>query len=218
MQVLTLGPARARHVALFAAGGGGDPERHRPLLEHLAARDIHVIAPRFERLMAREANPAELLARPAGLVEALHRFAAPDAAVTAVGHSIGGWAALCLAGARPWGRDGEPMEVPREPRVGRLVLFAPAVGWFAAPGALDAVTAPMLVFAGELDAVTPAREIEGLSAAPSAVDLRVVPNAGHFAFMDTPPPNTLEDDAFDRERFLGELAAATAEFALESTL
>ncbi|MGW2621090.1 alpha/beta fold hydrolase, partial [Streptomyces sp. NPDC001500] len=155
MQALTLGPTKHERVVLFAAGAGGDPERYRPLLEYLAADGCQVIAPHFERFAAREATTAELLARPAGLIEALHRWASEDADVVVVGHSIGGWAGLCLAGAMPWGQDGRPLDVPREPRVGRLVLYAPAAGWFAAPGALDAVTAPMLVFAGEMDTVTP---------------------------------------------------------------
>ncbi|WP_410626945.1 alpha/beta hydrolase family protein [Amycolatopsis sp. cmx-8-4] len=216
MQALTLGPADHERVVLFAAGAGGDPERYRPVLEHLAAHDCQVIAPRFERLVAREATTAELLARPAGLVEALHRWASPDAAVVVVGHSIGGWAGLCLAGATPWGRDGRPMDVPREPRVGRLVLYAPAAGWFAAPGALDAVKAPTLVYAGELDTVTPVEQAVNLKNASAQVDLRIVPGAGHFSFMNTPPPGTAEHEGFDRARFLTELAQATTEFAIAS--
>lgn len=216
MQALTLGLTSHERVVLFAAGAGGDPERYRPLLEHLAAHDCQVIAPRFERLVAREATTAELLARPVGLVEALHRWASPDAAVVVVGHSIGGWAALCLAGAKPWGRDGKPLDAPLEPRVGRLVLYAPAAGWFAAPGALDAVTAPMLVYAGELDTVTPVEQAIRLKSAPAQVDLRVVPGAGHFSFMNTPPPGTVENEDFDRAQFLTDLAQATMEFAIAS--
>ncbi len=133
-----------------------------------------------------------------------------------VGHSIGGWACLCLAGATPWGRDGKPLDVPREPRVGRLVLYAPAAGWFAAPGALDGVTAPMLVYAGERDTVTPVEQAIRLTSASTEVDLRVVPGAGHFSFMHTPPPGTVEDEGFDRAQFLTDLARATAEFAIAS--
>jgi len=212
MQALRLGPTGHERVVLFAAGAGGDPERYRPLLDQLAAHDCQVIAPCFERFVAREATTAQLLARPAGLVEALHRWAAPEADVAVVGHSIGGWAGLCLAGATPWGRDGEPMDVPREPRVSRLALYAPAAGWFAAPGALDAVTATMLVYAGEMDTITPVEQIMQLKNAPAPVDLRVVPEAGHFGFMNTPPPGTVESDGFDRARFLADLAQATAEF------
>lgn len=214
MQALTLGPTNHERVVLFAAGAGGDPERHRPLLDHLAAHDCQVVAPYFERLVAPEATTAELLTRPAGLVEALHRWASPDAAVVVVGHSIGGWAALCLVGATPWGRDRKPLDVPREPRVSRLVLYAPAAGWFAAPGALDAVTAPMLVYAGELDTITPVEQAIRLKSAPADVDVRVVPKAGHFSFMNTPPPGMVDDDAFDRDRFLTDLAQATLEFAI----
>src|SRR4051812_9925029 len=85
MRVLTLGPTDHDRVVLFAAGAGGDPERHRPLLEHLAVHDCRVIAPCFERL-AVEATTAELLTRPVGLIEALHRWASPDAAVVLAGH------------------------------------------------------------------------------------------------------------------------------------
>ncbi|WP_116201817.1 alpha/beta hydrolase family protein [Amycolatopsis circi] len=216
MNALMLGPARPERVVLFAAGGGGDPERYGPLLEHLAAHDCQVIAPYFERLVAREATTAELLARPLGLVEALLRWASPDAQVVVVGHSIGGWAALCLAGATPWGRDGKPLEVPREPRVARLALYAPAAGWFAAPGALDAVTVPMLVYAGELDTVTPVEQATHLTSAPAEVDLHIVPKAGHFSFMHTPPPGTTDDAAFDRDAFLIDLARTTLEFATAS--
>jgi len=213
MQALTLGPTSHDRVVLFAAGAGGDPERHRPLLDHLAAHDCQVIAPYFERLVA-EATTAELLTRPVGLVEALDRWASPDAAVVVVGHSIGGWAALCLAGATPWGLDGKPLDVPREPRVSRLVLYAPAAGWFAAPNALDAVTVPMLVYAGELDTITPVEQAIHLKNAPTKVDLHIVPKAGHFSFMNTPPPGTADDEALDRDRLLTDLAQTTTEFAI----
>jgi pimeloyl-ACP methyl ester carboxylesterase len=214
METLGMGPSGAERVVLFAAGAGGDPERHRPLLEHLATHGCQVIAPRFERLLAHAAKPSELLARPAGLVEALRRWAAPEVAVTVVGHSIGGWAGLCLAGATPYGRDGMPLDVPREPRVNRLALYAPAAGWFAAPGALDAVTAPMLVFAGELDTVTPVQQALSLRQGPGPVDVQIVPKADHFSFMNTRPPGTADPAGFDRETFLRDLAQVTLEFVL----
>ncbi|MFH7596920.1 hypothetical protein WDV06_17740 [Streptomyces racemochromogenes] len=213
MQALTLGPTNGERVVLFAAGAGGDPERYKPLLEHLAAHGCQVIAPCFEPFIAREATTADLLARPVGMVEALRQWAPGDASVVAVGHSIGGWASLCLAGATPWGRDGRMLDVPREPRVGRLVLYSPAAGWFAAPGALDEVKAPMLVYAGEMDTVTPVEQAALLKGAPAQVDLRVVPGAGHFSFMNTPPPGMGETEGFDHARFLTDLAQATLEFA-----
>lgn len=215
MDALTFREPNCRRVVLFAAGAGGDPERHRPLLKYLAAHGSQVIAPYFERLSPAEVPTAELLARPLGLVAALREHAAPDLPVAVVGHSIGGWAALCLAGAIPWARDGTPMDVPREPRVSRLALYAPAAGWFAAPGALDAVTAPTLVYAGELDPITPVEQIRHLEKAPTRVDVTVVPGAGHFSFMNMPPPGATEDPAFDRNRFLVQLARETRQFLEE---
>lgn len=195
---------------LFAVGGGGDPERHRPLLDHFEARGHRVIAPSFERLHPQQATWDDYLARPLGLVEAL-RGVDPDAEVAVIGHSIGAWAALCLAGATPWSEDG-PLDVPRDPRVSRLVLYTPAAGWFQGPGALDEVKTPMLVYVGELDSFVPPSQVEILKAAPAEVDLRVVPGAGHFGFVHVPPPGVVEDPAFDREAFLARMADETFEF------
>ncbi|WP_165449542.1 alpha/beta hydrolase family protein [Krasilnikovia cinnamomea] len=215
MKILTLGPTDAGPVVLFAAGAGGDPERHRPLLEHLAAHGCLVIAPHFERIVPQATTTAQLLARPAGLLQALEEAAPPDVPVAVVGHSIGGWAALCLAGATPWGRGGKPIDVPHEPRVSRLVAYAPAAGWFAAPGALDAMTIPALVYAGEQDTVTPITQALHLKNAPGLVDVRLVPNAGHFSFMNVLPPGMSDSPGFDRGAFLADLAEATLHFVIE---
>jgi pimeloyl-ACP methyl ester carboxylesterase len=212
VNVLTLGATDADRVVLFAAGGGGDPERHRPLLERLAAHGCHIVAPRFERIVGREPTTPELLARTAGLVAALQEGARADVPVAGIGHSIGGWAVLSLAGATPWGRDGRPIEVPREPRLSRLALYAPATGWFRAPGALDHLTAPMLVYAGDVDTITPVDQILHLRTAPVPVDLRIVPGAGHFSFMDVATPGTSDRPSFHRARLLDDLAATTTEF------
>ncbi|MGI5506072.1 alpha/beta hydrolase family protein [Lentzea sp. CA-135723] len=196
-------------IVLFAAGGGGDPERHRPLLDHFTARGHQVIAPSFDRLHPQQATWDDYLARPTGLVEALGDVTGE---VTVIGHSIGAWAALCLAGATPWSRDREPLDVPRDSRVTRLVLYTPPAGWFAAPGALAAVHTPILAYAGELDTVVPVADVEVLRAAPADVDVRVVPKAGHFGFMHVPPPGMDDDPAFDRAAFLPRLVDETCEF------
>lgn len=198
-------------VALFASGAGGDPERHRPLLDALEAAGLKVIAPRFERLIPQEATTADYLVRPHGLVKALD---GTEGEVVVIGHSIGAWAGLCLAGATPWGRDRKPITVPFEPRVSRLVLFAPPAGWFAPPGALDGMTVPTLVYAGSADTAAPVAQVSVLRGAPGPVDLRVVPGAGHLSFMHTLPPGVAEDPAFDRPRFLTTLVEETVEFSL----
>ncbi len=57
-------PAPAR-VVLFAVGGGGDPERHLPLLEALVARGCTVVAPHFERFTSPFPTEAQLQLRAA---------------------------------------------------------------------------------------------------------------------------------------------------------
>lgn len=78
----------------------------------------------------------------------------------------------------PPGRDGQQLHVVREPRISRLVLFAPAAGWYAAPGALRDVPAEMRVYAAELDTVTPAEDVALLANAAVPVDMRIVAKAG----------------------------------------
>lgn len=212
MDTLSFGPARPTKVVLFAAGAGGDPQRYRPLLEQFAARGLAVVAPYFERLSGPEPHRDELLARPHGLIRALKQHTTPDLPVVAIGHSIGGWAAVCLAGGRPVGRDGQELIVPREPRIDRLVLYTPAAGWFAGPASLAEVRAEMLVYAAEFDDVTPPEEIAVLQNAPVAVDMRVVPNAGHFSFIHTPPPGVTERGGFDRNAMLNDIADETINF------
>lgn len=94
------------------------------------------------------------------------------------------------------------------------MLFAPAAGWFAAPGALGDVTAEMLVYAAELDAVTPPEQVALLLNAPAPVDMRVVAKAGHFSFMHTLPPGVAEDHEFDRDAALTEISEATLRFVI----
>jgi hypothetical protein len=81
---------------------------------------------------------------------------------------------------------------------------------------MDAVTVPMLVYVGDLDTVTPVEQAIRLKSAPAKVDLRIVPKAGHFSFMNMPPPGATDNDAFDRDRFLTDLAQTTLEFAIAS--
>lgn len=81
-----------------------------------------------------------------------------------------------------------------------------------------ALWVPMLVYAGERDTVTPVEQANHLKSAPGPVDLRIVPKAGHFSFMNVLPPGITEDAAFDRDRFLRDLAQTTTEFVTSTTL
>ena len=207
-----LEPESPRGIVLFGAGAGGDPDRYRSLLEYLARSGFVVLAPRCERFDPRTVTPEQMVARPVSMLTALGKRLQDDLPVTAVGHSVGGWAALCLAGAIPYGRDGQPLPVPTESKISRLVLFAPTVGWFQAPGSLATVRAPMKVFVGDEDTVTPPDSASLLRQAPVEVDVKVCPNVGHFDFMDTPPPGITSNPQLDRVAFLEDLAVQTTAF------
>jgi predicted dienelactone hydrolase len=120
------------------------------------------------------------------------------ASAAVIGHSLGGYTALALAGGRPScfaheSPDGQPhiLKVERDPRIRALVLLAPATPWLMAEGALAEVTLPILMRTGERDEHAPAFHaaivLHGV-ADRARVDHRVVPNAGHFAFQSPFPP------------------------------
>jgi fermentation-respiration switch protein FrsA (DUF1100 family) len=73
---------------------------------------------------------------------------------------------------------------------------------------LDAVRTPILAWAGANDTITPPEQAEFLKQALGMrvpVEVRVVPDAGHFSFIDVLPPNVL-DPLANRDQFLSELA------------
>jgi alpha-beta hydrolase superfamily lysophospholipase len=92
--------------------------------------------------------------------------------------------------------------------------MAPATGFFQALDALAAVNTPVLAWAGTSDTVTPPEQAEFLKHALGArvpVEVRVIKDAGHFSFMNTPPPGTKET-LRHREDFLTDLAGELCHF------
>lgn len=166
-----------------------------------------MLAPTNERFDPSTVRTEHLLERVRSLTSALWEYAHTDLPMVAAGHSEGGWAVLCLAGAQPWDRAGQPIPVPAEERVTRLVLLAPTLGWFQAPGALAEVRVPIDVFAGAKDFITPASTAEILRSAPATVNIHVCQNAGHFDFMTDLPPGIGPTPGLDHARFLHELAS-----------
>jgi predicted dienelactone hydrolase len=131
-----------------------------------------------------------------------------------VGHSIGAAMLLALAGGQVWTRPGQPLPITPDDRIERPALMAPTTGFFQAPGALDAVRMPILAWAGSKDVITPPAQAELLRDILGhrlPVELRVVEGAGHFSFMNVPPPQTIEPLS-DRDAFLANLAAEISEF------
>ena len=204
-------------AVLFAVGGGGSPERHLPLLTSLHESGCTVAAPYFDRLVTPIPTAADLLMRARRLRLALNQMAQiaqPHLPTTGVGHSIGATVLLALAGGQAWMRDRTKLDVASEPRLKRLVLMAPATDFFRAPGALEAVSLPIQVWAASKDVITPPAQAEFLRqvlADRAAVDLHVVEDADHFSFMNVRPPQ-ITGSLPNREAFLAELAAKVIQF------
>lgn len=214
--VTVLDAASPSRVVLFAVGGGGNPERHGPLLSSLAELGCSVVAPHFERLAQRSPSDGDLLLRGRRLGFALDQFARPGVPVAGVGHSIGATMLLALAGGQLWMRAGSRLVMASDERLDRLALLAPATGFFRASGALDAVRTPILAWAGTQDAITPPAQatlLEHTVGRRVPVELRIVEGAGHFSFMNSPPPFATEPLA-NREGFLAELAEQVGQFVM----
>lgn len=228
--------ADGTHPLVIAShGSGGSNLTHRNLAVYLARQGFVVVLPEHpgnNRSNNELAGTHHLLAdRPRQVRqvidwaygdEVLGARLLPDS-VAVIGHSLGGYTALAVAGGRPFAAphetpDREIWKVPvtLDRRVRALVLLAPATPWFLAPGALQEVRVPILIFSGEKDEMTPAWHAEIVKRnvpETTPVDHRIVPNAGHFSFLSPFPaarissafPPSQDPPGFDRVRFHGEL-------------
>ena len=168
--------------------------------------------------------------------------------VGALGHSAGGYTVLALAGARPdlsrmrkhcldqasedpifcgIGRSvaAMPQGLAASPslkdeRVRAIVAMAPT-GVLLTGESLASVRAATMVYEAELDRfLVPRFHVQWVARHLPAPNLRRVPNAWHFAFMNTPSmplPSPDGDVAanppgFDREAFLKQLAGEVTAF------
>ena len=213
-EMLVLRPTEARAVVLFAVGAGGDPDRHLPLLHSVAARGCMIAAPRRERLASLTPNADELARRARRLQLAFDEMAQPCLPGAGMGHSLGAALLLMLAGAEASTFAGEAVRVPPERRLRRLALMAPATDFFRTPGALQGVAASIVAWTGARDEITPPGTAQLLEAALrgiAPVEVRIATDAGHFSFMNAPPPHATEPLAH-RDFFLGRLAEDVASF------
>jgi predicted dienelactone hydrolase len=141
--------------------------------------------------------------------------------IAIIGHSMGGYTALTLAGGLPRTKEGKEIKVSSDRRVKAIVLLAPGAGWFM--NSLEKVTIPILMLIAEHDPVTPGWNAEiVLNAVPdkSQVTFRKVENAGHFSFLSPFPaamknpdflPST-DPEGFDREEFHKQLPVEILKF------
>jgi len=229
-------------LVVISHGTGGSPLVHRTLAAHLARNGFLVLMPEHPR---NNRNNNELRGTAAILVnrprhvrvvldwafsrEGLAPHVLPDAAAL-IGHSLGGYTALALAGGLPSAfpyetpdRQPAAIHVDADPRVKALVLLAPAAAWFLAPGALSRISIPILMLTGEKDWNTPAWHGELVRngvPADTPLDHCVIPNAGHFSFQSPFPaamsspsfPPSQDPDGFDRKSFQVEMNARILAF------
>ncbi len=134
--------------------------------------------------------------------------------IAVIGHSMGSYTALALAGGIPWTKEGEKVDASSDARVKAIVLLAPGTGWFL--NSLDEVTIPIFMMTAEHDPITPAWNAQVLlKSVPdqSQVEWQEIKNAGHFSFLSPFPasmknPNFLPSTdpvGFDRDKFHSQL-------------
>ena len=233
-----------RPVALISHGNTGSPFTHRGTAMTLVQAGFVVLLPEHlgnSRSDASLTGTVELLrVRPQQIHDAFAALHADTLLASHVsvsrrvliGHSIGAYTALAAAGAQPVNTPfdrpvAEPtlLEMTRLDGVAGLVLLAPAAGWFMPPARLDGVEAPVLLFRGERDEVTPALHSQLLREGLTATTLTEieVPNAGHFSFQTPFPAQmqvpgftpAMDPPGFDRATFHAQLNAQIVDFALE---
>ena len=165
-----------------------------------------------------------------------------------VGHSAGGYTVLALAGAQPdparipahcrehgkddaimcgiGGRGGSadpeqrPLPSLRDPRVRAAAALSPLAVVFPADS-LASIRIPTLIYAAEKDRfLVPRFHAQWAAGNVPGAELRNVPNAWHYAFMDTPGMAIASEDGdlaadppgFDRAAFLARLGVELCDF------
>ncbi len=129
-----------------------------------------------------------------------------------IGHSMGGYTALAVAGGSPWSESREKIEVNSDSRVKAIVLLAPATLWYTPDNSLANVKIPILMLIAEHDPYAPkihADIVIKQVADASQLSFRVVKNAGHFSFLSPFPPSMVhpgflpstDPEGFDRKAF-----------------
>jgi predicted dienelactone hydrolase len=220
---LNAAAARGRFpLVVISHGSGGNRLGYLTIAQALAGAG-YVVAMPEHHLNNRDENDLEgtmrnLVLRPKHIslvIDALGKNrilgdAVDTTRVAVIGHSIGAYTGLALAGGKPFSETRCKVAVKPDGRVKALVLMAPATGWYATPDGLSGVSVPVLVYEAEKDPFTgsehAARVVDQVA---GPVDMRRVGNAGHFSFLAPFPepiarpgfPPSQDPEGFDRSAF-----------------
>jgi predicted dienelactone hydrolase len=229
-------------LVIISHGSGGSPLVYRQLAAHLARSGFIVAAPEHPGNNRNDNRLADALenfeGRPRNVSLAIDGVLndaelGPHIArqrIGMIGHSLGGYTALAVAGGVPRFpyNSNDVVNVKPDSRVKALVLLAPATPWYIAEGSLANVTVPILMLTAEHDAFTPSQHGDIVARGiPDRAKLRhrCVPDAGHFSFMSPFPafmhrpgfPPAIDPEGFDRAAFQAPLAQEIGAF-LKATL
>ena len=232
-------------LILISHGSGGSPLVYRSLAMHLVQQGFVVACPEHPHNNRNnndwEGTLHNLEHRPRHLKLALdtafgYRNLAVNLArcaalnqVVIIGHSMGGYSALALAGGSPHTKNQQPtiaaqfVAVEPDPRVAALALLAPASVWFAAPGNINKVTAATLMVGGAKDTQGPEWQLtalQGLFAPGVLRERHQEPEAGHYSFLSPFPASMVQPGfapaedppGFDRPAFLERLNQRISNF------
>jgi predicted dienelactone hydrolase len=206
-------------LVAISHGNGGSHLLHRTLAVHLTRHGFVVVLPEHPFNNQNDnslANTAANLAhRPRHLRLAIDQTYAmfgstvEPSRVAVVGHSIGGYTALALAGGHPTASPHEsdvdqprPIEVQADDRVKAVVLLAPATPWLMLDGALADVDIPILMLSGAKDEHTTlwhADIVKKGVADVARVEHHVIENAGHYSFQSPYPPDMIDPPSRDQD-------------------
>jgi predicted dienelactone hydrolase len=219
-------PVKGEHLPLvvISHGSGSTPLVYRTLATFLAKNGFVVALPEhpgnnrsnnsLDGTLANLENRPRNLQQTIDAVLADSRFSAhvEPHHVAVIGHSLGGYTALAVAGGQPWAGLGQKVEVKADSRVQALVLMAPVSSFYVPNDALRNVHVPILMFGAEKDRITPKWQTQlilDLLPAPDQVTFHSIIDAGHYSFLSPFPDAMKRPDfapsqdppGFDREFF-----------------
>lgn len=211
-------------LIVISHGAGGGAMNHWDTAVALAASGYVVAAPRHPRDESQDlAGATAWIGRPKQISIIIDRLVHDEELggrvqaqrIGVIGHSLGGYTSLVLAGATPkvtavrdhcrrnvgdrrfctYGggiiqqrvKSGLTIPNVRDARVRALVLLAPVAAFFTDDD-LAKVLVPALVIGGERDEITPPKfHAERIAKRVKSASYRSVPNAGHFSFLTSYP-------------------------------